>query len=140
MTTESLPIGFELQGVSIVIAGEKKDLHQSQHELQTLVTEHHGLFTGNPKRATVMVTTAAELQRNRSFKLRGAVGKLTMLTPQWLLDLCARAKDPALLRTRAGAEEYLVPGTAWVRDIVQERRSTASWRRRRRSSHSRRAR
>ncbi|KAL7717507.1 Poly [ADP-ribose] polymerase [Entamoeba marina] len=118
---EDVPNGEEMRGIYVLIAGEKKDLGMTQARLQRIIIKHSGNVVGRVSDATVMVTTYEEYKKARSVKMKQALGKITMLSPQWVKRLCDRVEGFMTLRRRVGAEKYLIKETKWVNDILRER-------------------
>jgi len=105
---DEIPIGMELFGMTIAIAGTKKDLGMTQDELADLIEAHGGEIDDNiGAGTTIMIATEQELaKKKQTKKIQNALAqKIPILSVQFIQNLTELKEEGLKLRTNEIAKK-----------------------------------
>eukprot|EP01114_Cavostelium_apophysatum_P007265 TRINITY_DN1927_c0_g1_i1.p1 TRINITY_DN1927_c0_g1~~TRINITY_DN1927_c0_g1_i1.p1 ORF type:complete len:935 (-),score=347.88 TRINITY_DN1927_c0_g1_i1:64-2868(-) len=108
---DEVPVGKELYGMKIAVAGTKKDLGMTQDEISELIEEHGGDYHDDIYvDTTILICSEAELnKKKKTKKVTTAIKeKLAILSVDFLTNLTERSEEGIKLRTNEAAKKYLV--------------------------------
>jgi len=108
---DEVPVGMEMHGMKIAIAGTKKDLGMTQDELADLIEKHGGEIHDNiGEGTTVMIATEQELAKKKlTKKVQSALTQnIPILSVQFVQNLAELKEEGIKLRNNDVAKQYLV--------------------------------
>ncbi|EFA82774.1 polyADP-ribosyltransferase [Heterostelium album PN500] len=105
---DEIPVGKELYGMIVVVAGSAKTLDPAPNAIKALVEKHGGQLVEQTAKATLMITSVEEVTKASSKKVQDAIKTIPIFPVTWLLDLCNRTGQGINLRKRSISKTWAI--------------------------------
>eukprot|EP01132_Coremiostelium_polycephalum_P000953 gene953-1208_t len=114
---EEPPVGKELYGMVVAIAGTEKVLGVNTKELQSDIEEHGGSVVSSVAKATLMITCEEEVTKKvKTQKVKEAIKNLPIFPVSWIQQLMNREGEGIKLRKREVSKDMVIAPSTWEDD------------------------